>query len=272
MGMVKAKGYMFRRDLIDRQLISADDLNYLIVTRRVFFPLRTQDLTDMRSSMVFRDDIAHEVFKATKAASDGCLSLDTTDRARSESMGSNPEPDFIRLVSPEAYDYARRKLATLSEKISYWWPGSGPKREGNLIPPATKALWKSQAELGELLYNSATYGLIPQWHERGCRAMRFPESEQLWDRVYVKHRLQKRWTIRATHGMFSALARRLCLPSFSERTAKTRDKEYDRSIFVKFRDGNAARYAIAGFSPPGTANRYIRQRYRSSSRISITHR
>ena len=253
--MVKAKGYMFRRDLIDRQLISADDLNHLIVTRRVFFPLQAQDLTDMRSSAVFRDAIAHEVFKATKAASDGFLLLDTTGRERSADVGPDPEPDFIRFVSPEAYDHARHKLTTLSEKISFWWPGSGPTRAGNPIPPPTKALWKSQAELGELLYNSAAYGLIPRWHERGSRAMRFPESEQLWDRVYLKHRLQKRWTIRATHGMFTALAKRLRLPVFSERTAKARDKEYDRSIFVEFRDGRAARYAIAGFAPPGTANR-----------------
>ncbi|WP_429572765.1 Mu transposase C-terminal domain-containing protein [Paraburkholderia sp. UCT70] len=253
--MVKAKGYMFRRDLIDQQLIGADDLNHLIVTRRVFFPLRTQDLTDMRSSMVFRDAIAHEAFRATKAASDGFLSLDTTEREQAGNIVAVPEPDFIRFVSPEAYDYAQHKLATLSEKISFWWPGSGPKREGVLIPPATKALWKSRAELGELLYNSATYGLIPRWHERGSRAMRFPESEKLWERVYVKHRLQKRWTIRATHGMFCELAKRQRLPAFSERTAKKRDKEYDRSIFVKFRDGSAARYAIAGFAPPGTANR-----------------
>jgi Mu transposase, C-terminal len=34
-----------------------------------------------------------------------------------------------------------------------------------------------------------------------------------------------------------------------------RDKECDRSVFVHFRDGSAARYAIAGFAPPGTANR-----------------
>ncbi|WP_342958945.1 transposase family protein [Paraburkholderia azotifigens] len=253
--MVKAKGYMFRRQLIDQQLISPDDLNHLIVTRRVFFPLREQDVTDMRSSIVFRDAIALEVFKATKAANDGFLSLDATDRERSGDIVATLEPDFIRFVSPEAYNYAQHKLATLSEKISFWWPGSGPKRGGILIPPATKALWKSQAELGELLYNSATYGLVPRWHERGSRAMRFPESEKLWDQVYLKHRLQKRWTIRATHGMFTALAKRLRLPAFSETTAKTRDKEYDRSIFVKFRDGSAARYAIAGFAPPGTANR-----------------
>ncbi|MFM0523908.1 Mu transposase C-terminal domain-containing protein [Paraburkholderia strydomiana] len=253
--LVKANGYMFRRELIDQQVITADDLNHLIVTRRVFFPLKAQDVTDMRSSMVFRDNIAHEVFRATKAASDGFLSLDTGERDQAGDIVAVPEPDFIRLVSPEAYDYAQRKLATLSEKVSFWWPGSGPKREGTVISLATKALWKSRAELGELLYNNATYGLIPHWHERGSRAMRFPESEKVWERVYVKHRLQKRWTIRATHGMFCALANRLGIPAFSERTAKKRDKEYDRSIFVKLRDGSAARYAIAGFAPPGTANR-----------------
>ncbi|MGT2473697.1 hypothetical protein [Paraburkholderia terrae] len=253
--MVKAKGYMYRRDLIERLLISADDLNHLIATRRVFFPLRLQDLTDMRSSAVFRDAVAYEVFKVAKGASDTFLSLDTTGRGSLADTAPNPEPDFIQLVSPEAYDYARHKLATLSERVSYWWPGSGPRRKGKQIPPGTKARWMSQAELGALQYNSEIYGLIPRWHERGSRAMRFPESESLWDRVFLKHRLQKRWSIRATHGMFTALAERLRLPAFSETTAKTRDKEYDRSIFVKLRDGSSARYAIAGFAPPGTANR-----------------
>lgn len=253
--IVKAKGYMFRRDLIDRQLIEPDDLNHLIVTRRVFFPLQLQDVTDMRSSAVFRDATAYEVFRAAKAATDGFLSLDTTGRQPSADATLKPEPEFIQFVSPEAYDYAHRKLVTLSERVSYWWPGSGPTREGKLIPPATKALWKSQAELGELLYNSATYGLIPRWHERGDRAPRFPESEQLWDRVFLKHRLLKRETIRRTHAVFTSLAERLGLPPFSERTAKARDKAYDRSVFVKLRDGSAARYAIAGFAPPGTANR-----------------
>ncbi|MEX3953923.1 hypothetical protein AB4Y40_40295 [Paraburkholderia sp. EG287B] len=65
-GMVKARGFMFRRDLLDQRLISADDLNHLIVTRRVFFPLALQDVTDMRSSAVFRDAIAYEAFKAAK--------------------------------------------------------------------------------------------------------------------------------------------------------------------------------------------------------------
>ncbi|SKC93225.1 integrase catalytic domain-containing protein [Paraburkholderia hospita] len=253
--MVKAKGYMFRRELIDNLLISADDLNHLIITRRIFFPLRLQDVTDMRSSVVFRDATAYEVFKAAKAAHDGFLSLDTTGGKSSTDTAPKSEPDFLHFVSPEAYAYARRKLATLAERISYWWPGSGPEREGKLISAETKTVWKSQAELGELLYNSAVYGLIPQWHARGSRVMKYPESEALWDKVYLKHRLLKRWTIQATHGMFAALAKRFGLPWFSERTAKVRDKECDRSIFVKLRDGSSARYAIAGFAPPGTANR-----------------
>jgi len=254
--MVKAKGYMFRRELVDRGLISGDDLNYLIITRRVFFPLKLQDLTDMRSSAVFRDATAYESFKAAKAARDGFLSLDATGtKPLSAGAALNPEPDFLHVVSPEAYVYAQRCQATLSERISYWWPGSGPGREGKLIPTETKALWESQAKSGEMLYNNATYGLIPRWDLRGNRGSRFPESERLWDHVYLKYRLKKRWTIRATHGVFIVLAERLHLPAFSERTAKARDKECDRSIFVQLRDGSAARYAIAGFAPPGTASR-----------------
>ena len=252
--MVKHKGYMFRRELLDRQMICADDLNYLIVTGQVFFPLKIQDLMDMRSSAVFRDRVAYDVFKANKEANEGFLSLDTRGGASSTSGAPSTEPDFLQFVSREAYAYAQHKLSTLSERVSYWWPGSGPGREGKLIAPATKAVWKSQAELGELLYDSAAYGLIPRWQERGSRAKKFPESDKLWDLVYIKHRLMKRWTIRATHGMFTAIAKRLRLPFFSERTAKVRDQECDRSVFVKFRDGSAARYAIAGFAPPGTAN------------------
>lgn len=253
--MVKARGYITRRELIDRQLISPDDLNYLIVTRHVFFPLQLQDVTDMRSSAVYRDATAYDVFRAAKAATDGFLSLDTTDTEASADTTPGPEPDFLQRVSPEAYHHAHHMLATLSECISKWWPGSGPKREGKPIPPATKARWQSQAESGKLLYDSEVYGLIPRWHERGNKAKRFPEAERLWDHVVLKYRLKKRWSIRATHGAFRALAERLGLPCFSERTAKTRDKECDRSVFVQFRDGSAARYAIAGFAPPGTANR-----------------
>jgi hypothetical protein len=253
--MVKAKGYMFRRELMDRQLISPEDLNYLIATRRLFFPLRLQDLTDMRTSAVYRDAIAYETFKAAKEASDGHFSLDVQGVNSSTEDAANSEPSFLQFVSPEAYQYAQRKLATLSEQASCWWPGSGRSRAGRLISLTTKAAWKSQAELGELIYNSAAYGLIPRWHERGSRAPKYPESELLWDRVYLKHRLLKRKTIRATYGMFVAIAKRLHLPFFSERTAKVRDKECDRSIFVKLRDGSSARYGIAGFAPPGTANR-----------------
>ncbi|RKE38689.1 Mu transposase-like protein [Paraburkholderia sp. BL23I1N1] len=253
--MVKDRGYVTRRELIERQLIYPDDLNYLIVTRRVFFPLQSQDVTDMRSSAVYRDATAYDVVKAAKAASDGFLSLDTAGKERSADTTSNHEPDFIQLVSPEAYDHARHKMTTLSEPISYWWPGSGPAREGKPIPSSTKALWRSKAESGRVLYGNAIYGLIPLWHERGSRIKRFPQSERLWDHVFLKYRLKKRWSIRATHGMFSTLALRLGLPFFSERTAKTRDKEYDRSIFVQFRDGSAARYAVAGFTRPGAANR-----------------
>lgn len=249
--MVKAKGYMTRRELFDQQLIGPGDLNYLIVTRRVFFPLHLQDLTDMRSSAVFRDAAAYEIFKANKAASDGFFSLGTTP---------GPEPDFLQWVSSEAYDFAHRKAATLHEASSLWWPGSGREREGKLIPPATKALWRSQAESGELLYGNAICGLLPRWHERGNHAKRFPESERLWDHVYLKYRLKKRWSIRATHGMFCVLAQRMGLGYFSERTAKTRDKECDRSIFFQYRDGSAARYAISGFTPPGEANRLYQTR------------
>lgn len=253
--MVKAKGYMFHRDLIDRQLICAEDLNYLIATRQVFFPIRLQDLTDMRTSAVFRDAIAYETFKAAKGASEGYFSLDITGTKPSTGEVENREPDFLQIVSPQAYQYAHRKLATLSERTSFWWPGSGRTREGKLIPLATKAAWKAQAELGELMYNSAVYGLIPRWSDRGSRALKYPESELLWDKVYLKYRLLKRWTIRATHGIFVAIAQRLRLPFFSEATAKVRDQECDRSIFVKLRDGSSARYGIAGFAPPGAANR-----------------
>jgi hypothetical protein len=253
--MVKARGYMTRRELVEQQLISPDDLNYLIVTRRVFFPLQSQDVTDMRSSAVFRDATAYDVFRAAKAASDGFLSLDKTGTKASADTTSGPEPDFIQRVSPEAYANAQHKIATLSEPISHWWPGSGPAREGKLIPPSTKALWRSKAKSGRVLYGNAVYGLIPLWHERGSRVKKFPESERLWDLVFLKYRLKKRWSIRATHGKFTALAQRLSLPFFSERTAKVRDKECDRNVFVQFRDGSAARYTVAGFAPPGTANR-----------------
>lgn len=253
--LVTAKGYMFRRELIDRQLISPEDLNYLIATRRLFFPIRLQDLTDMRTAAVFRDATAYETFKAEKEACEGFFSLNVPDANCSAEGVANSEPSFLRFVSPEAYVYAQRKLSTLSERTSFWWPGSGRSREGRLIPLATKAAWKAEAELGELTYNSAVYGLVPRWNDRGSRAQKYPESELLWDAVYLKHRLLKRWTIRATHGMFVAIARRLRLPFFSERTAKVRDSKCDRSIFVKLRDGSSARYSIAGFAPPGTANR-----------------
>ncbi|WP_434666247.1 transposase family protein [Paraburkholderia sp. A3BS-1L] len=252
--MIKARGYMFRRDLLDQQLICPDDLNHLIISQRVFFPLRSQPLTDMRSSAVFRDATAYECFKAAKAGSDGFFSLHTTDKEPSGSGKPDTEPDFIQFVSPEADDYAQRKLTALSEPISYWWPGSGRTREGTLISPATKALWKSQAERGELMYNSAIFGLLPLWHARGNRAARYPEIERLWDVVYLKHRLKQKWTLRATHGMFTRLAERLHLVPFSYTTAKARDNACDRSVFVQFRDGSAARYAIAGFARPGTIN------------------
>ncbi|WP_167368759.1 integrase catalytic domain-containing protein [Paraburkholderia tuberum] len=253
--MVKDRGFMFRRDLIDLQLVCADDLNYLIVTRRVYFPLHSQDVTDMRSSAIFRDQIAHESFKAARAATDGFLSLDTTGKDASGDAKPSGEPDFMQLVSREAWEFAERKLQTLSERVSSWWPGSGPKRVGKLIPPATKALWQSQAERGELLYDSAIFGLIPRWDGRGFRAKRYPESEQLWDEVYLECRLTKRMTLRATHGEFVVRAETRGLPVFSYTTAKARDRECDLSVFVEARDGRAARYAIAGFAKPGTANR-----------------
>ncbi|WP_321931895.1 integrase catalytic domain-containing protein [Paraburkholderia guartelaensis] len=252
--MVRDKGFMFRRDLLDQQLIGPDDLNHLIATLRVFFPLRSQPLTDMRSSAVFRDATACECFKAEKAKSDGFFSLGTTDKEPSGNTTPNPEPDFIRFVPPEVFDYAQRKLTALSEGVSIWWAGSGPEREGKLIPAATKALWQSQAERGELLYNNAIFGLLPRWHLRGNRAAKYPESERLWDLVYLKHRLIKRQTLRATHGMFTRLAERFHLPAFSERTAKARDKACDRRVFVQLRDGSAACYAIARHAPPGTIN------------------
>jgi hypothetical protein len=256
LGMLKSKGYLSRREVIEQNLIVADDLNHLIIARRVYFPLGTQDVTDIRSSYVFRDVAAYESFKAAKAASSGYLSLEA-DHAKSEpeSGAPNPEPDFLQFVSPSAYGFAQRKLASLAERVSYWWPGSGPKRQGKLISLQTKAEWESQAELGRLLYNSEVYGLIPNWRGRGNKVSKYPESEKLWDRIYLKYRLLKRYSIRATHGMFVAVAKRLRLETFSYRTARERDADCEKSVFVKLRDGSAARYAIAGFAPPGTANR-----------------
>ncbi|MGF6770500.1 hypothetical protein P3T18_002979 [Paraburkholderia sp. GAS199] len=256
LSMVAVKGYLSRRELIEQNIIGADDLNYLIITRRVYFPLGTQDVTDIRSCIVFRDIAAYESFKAAKAANIGFLSLDI-EKADADSKGDkpDPEPGFLQFVSPAAYDFAHRKLASLAEKISYWWRGSGPKREGRPIPPQTKAEWQSQAELGRLLYDSEVFGLIPNWRARGHKAPKYPESEKLWDHVYLKYRLLKRFSIRATWAMFVAIAKRLGLEQFSYRTARKRDEECEKSVFVQFRDGSSARYAIAGFAPPGTANR-----------------
>ncbi len=256
LNMVKSKGYLSRLELIEKGLIGADDLNYLIITRRVYFPLGWQDVTDIRSCIVFRDVAAYESFKAAKAASSGFLSLDI-DKEKPESTGDAPntEPDFLQFVSPAAYGFALRKLASLAEKVSYWWSGSGPNRQGKVIPPQTKAEWKSQAELGRLLYNSEVYGLIPNWRARGHKPPKYPESEKLWDRVYLKYRLLRRFSVRATYAMFVAIAKRLRLETFSYRTARKRDEECERSIFILLRDGSAARYSIAGFAPPGTANR-----------------
>ncbi|EUC16541.1 hypothetical protein [Paraburkholderia hospita] len=66
--MVQKDGCANRRALLDKRIISADNLNILVANELLYFPLHEQDYTDLPSTFVFRDRAAYELWLGDRMA------------------------------------------------------------------------------------------------------------------------------------------------------------------------------------------------------------
>ena len=61
--MLGEQGWANRRVLLERNIVTADELNIIVANRLAYFPLHEEDYTDLPSTFVFRDRTTYELWR-----------------------------------------------------------------------------------------------------------------------------------------------------------------------------------------------------------------
>jgi hypothetical protein len=69
--LLAVRGFLLKVEIIDKGLLSAEDLNYLVATYRVYVPLLHADFFDIQTSAIYRDEVAYHQYLAERAALNG---------------------------------------------------------------------------------------------------------------------------------------------------------------------------------------------------------
>ncbi|MGU7778685.1 integrase catalytic domain-containing protein [Burkholderia sp. PU8-34] len=174
---------------------------------------------------------------------------------KGEIIFEGADVDPRRRNTQEAVDFAKWKIDVLEGREPAKWK-TGVRREGREITALTLSVWSKQYNDAKLKYPEyPVLGMIPLWRDRGGHNASDPELQEIWDDVYKRRVLGKRWNIVIMHEEFCVVAEERGLDPWSYETSRVHWREAKNSVFLENMYGRTVRYKYAGHVNPINRNK-----------------